>query len=129
MPQHEFLFLCQECKRPFSKILTVAEYEDGGIACPHCGSSKVEQPGSPFYSSQQSRSATQQNSIPPSQNDDSRERASSSATEEDDRARVLSNWEGEGGASGAERVESVEQKLEKPPPSFFPDNRPARRCA
>jgi putative FmdB family regulatory protein len=28
----------------------------------------------------------------------------SSASEEDDRARVLSNWEGEGGAPGAEKV-------------------------
>jgi DNA-directed RNA polymerase subunit RPC12/RpoP len=91
MPHHEFLFLCQDCKRQFSKVLTVAEHEEGSIACPHCGSSKVEQPGSPFYTSEKSRSSVQQNSIPPSHNEDSRERASSSASEEDDRARVLSD--------------------------------------
>jgi DNA-directed RNA polymerase subunit RPC12/RpoP len=103
MPHHEFLFLCQDCKRQFSKILTVAEYEEGSIACPHCGSSKVEQPGSPFYTSEKSRGSAQQNSIPPSQNDDSREKVNLSASEEDDRARVLSDWEGEGGASDAEK--------------------------
>jgi len=114
MPQHEFLFLCQDCKRPFSKILTVAEYEEGGIACPHCGSSKVDQPGSPFYTSEKSRSAAQQNSIPPSQNEDSRERASSSASEEDDRARVLSDWEGEGGASGTETTGAPDHRTAPP---------------
>src|SRR5438874_2880433 len=45
------------------------------------------------------------------QSDDSGQGTNSSASEEDDRARVLSDWEGEGGASGAEKVESVEQKL------------------
>ena len=45
--------------------------------------------------------------------DDSRERVSSSASEEDDRARALSDWEGEGGYSGAGKVESAEQKHEK----------------
>ena len=37
------------------------------------------------------------------QSDDSRERINSSASEEDERARALSDWEGEGGASGAKK--------------------------
>jgi putative FmdB family regulatory protein len=87
-------FFCHGCKRAFSKVLRQAKYEEGSIACPHCGSPKVEQQVSSnavnFKSSQ-------------SRNDASRETVNSSASEEDDRARVLSDWEGEGGASGAEK--------------------------
>ena len=93
MPRYEFL--CQDCKKPFSKILTLAECEKGKIVCPHCGSRKVEQQVSPVYA------VTSQKSQ--SQNEDSQERVNLSASEEDDRARVLSDWEGEGGASGAEK--------------------------
>jgi putative FmdB family regulatory protein len=91
MPQYDFV--CQDCKKPFSKILTVAEYDKGKIVCPKCGSRKIEQQVSPLYPVTSSRS----------QNEDSRERVNLSASEEDDRARVLSDWEGEGGASGAEK--------------------------
>jgi putative FmdB family regulatory protein len=45
MPQYNFL--CRACKREFSKILTIAEHEKGGIACPHCKSKDVEQDGQP----------------------------------------------------------------------------------
>jgi putative FmdB family regulatory protein len=90
MPQYDFV--CQDCKKPFSKILTVAEYEKGRIVCPKCGSRKVEQQASPFY-------AVTSQEIP-SQNRASRENVNLSASEEDDRARVLSDWEGEGGTSG-----------------------------
>jgi len=93
MPQYEFL--CQDCKKPFSKILTLTEYGKGKITCPRCGSRKVEQQTSPFYAVTSKKSH--------SQNDDSRERVNLSVSEEDDRARVLSDWEGEGGASGAEK--------------------------
>ncbi len=93
MPQYDFV--CQDCKKPFSKILTVAEYEKGKIVCLKCGSRKVEQQASPLYAVTSKKSQ--------SQNDDSRERVNLSASEEDDRARVLSDWEGEGGASGAEK--------------------------
>jgi putative FmdB family regulatory protein len=47
MPQYEFL--CLACKKKFSLILTVAEYEKGKITCPKCGSSKVEQQWAAFF--------------------------------------------------------------------------------
>ena len=34
MPQYNFL--CRACKKEFSKIVTLLEYEKGGIVCPHC---------------------------------------------------------------------------------------------
>jgi putative FmdB family regulatory protein len=34
MPQYNFL--CQACKKEFSKILTLSEHEKGKIVCPHC---------------------------------------------------------------------------------------------
>jgi putative FmdB family regulatory protein len=45
----EYSFFCQACEKTFSKFLTLAEYEKGGIACPHCGSTKVEQRWAAFY--------------------------------------------------------------------------------
>ncbi len=47
MPRHEYF--CHACKKPFSKTLTPAEYEEGGVVCPHCGSEEVEEPRSAFY--------------------------------------------------------------------------------
>ena len=91
MPHYEFL--CHGCKKAFSKILEQAEYQEGSITCPHCGSRKLEV--SPLYTVTSKKSR--------SQNDDSRERVNLSASEEDDRARVLSDWEGEGGAPGAKK--------------------------
>jgi putative FmdB family regulatory protein len=41
MPHYEFF--CHACKKTFSKILALVDYEEGGIVCPHCGSHKVEQ--------------------------------------------------------------------------------------
>ena len=93
MPHHDVY--CHACKKTFSKVLTLTEYEEGKIMCPHCGSRKVEQQVSPFYAVTSKKSR--------SQNDDSRERVNLSASEEDDRARVLSDWESEGGASRAEK--------------------------
>ena len=34
MPQ--YTFLCRARNKEFSKILTISEYEKGGIVCPHC---------------------------------------------------------------------------------------------
>jgi putative FmdB family regulatory protein len=45
----EYSFFCQACGKQFSKVLTLAEYEKGGIACPHCRSKKVEQRWAAFY--------------------------------------------------------------------------------
>ena len=41
MPHYEFF--CQECKKLFDKILSLVDYEEGEVLCPHCGSKKVEQ--------------------------------------------------------------------------------------
>lgn len=38
-----YIFLCQECKKEFTKILRISELEKGGVKCPHCDSEKVEQ--------------------------------------------------------------------------------------
>jgi putative FmdB family regulatory protein len=47
MPHYEYF--CNACKKTFSKVLTLAEYEEGKVLCPHCGSHKVEQSWSVFY--------------------------------------------------------------------------------
>ncbi len=38
MPHDEYL--CHACKKTFSKVLTLAEYEECEVVCPHCGSDK-----------------------------------------------------------------------------------------
>jgi putative FmdB family regulatory protein len=47
MPRYEFF--CQQCQKEFSKTLTITEYEKGNIACPNCGSKKVDQEPSAFF--------------------------------------------------------------------------------
>lgn len=47
MPQYNFV--CQACQKEFSRIMSISEYEKGGITCPHCGSDKVEQRWAAFY--------------------------------------------------------------------------------
>jgi len=46
MPQYEYF--CHVCRRAFSKVLTLSEYEEGNVVCPHCGSEEVEQRWAPF---------------------------------------------------------------------------------
>jgi len=46
MPHYEFF--CHACKKLFSKILSLVEYEKGKVVCPHCGSKNVEQRWSAF---------------------------------------------------------------------------------
>jgi len=46
MPNYEFF--CNACKKTFSKTLTLVDYEEGRVVCPHCGSPKVEQCWSVF---------------------------------------------------------------------------------
>jgi DNA-directed RNA polymerase subunit RPC12/RpoP len=41
VPQYDFL--CQSCKRLFTKNLTLPEYEQTVINCPYCGTDDVEQ--------------------------------------------------------------------------------------
>jgi len=113
MPHYEFF--CKACMKTFSKVLTFTEYEESKIMCPHCGSREVEQQVSPFsVTSKKSQSSAQENAIPPSQNEDSWDRVNLSASEEDDRARVLSDWESEGGASRPEKQadNAAEEKSE-----------------
>ena len=46
MPEYEFL--CNDCKKKFSKTLTVARHDKEKITCPHCASKNVEQRWSAF---------------------------------------------------------------------------------
>ena len=47
MPQYNYF--CRACKKEFSKILTVSEYEKGKIVCPHCKSKDVKRRWAAFY--------------------------------------------------------------------------------
>jgi putative FmdB family regulatory protein len=47
MPQYSFL--CRACNKQFSKTLTISEYEESGIVCPHCHNKDVEQLWAAFY--------------------------------------------------------------------------------
>ena len=46
MPHCEFF--CHNCKRLFSKMLSLVDCEEGEVSCPHCGSKEVEQRWSAF---------------------------------------------------------------------------------
>ena len=41
MPRYEFV--CHNCKKLFSKILSLVDYGEGEVLCPHCRSKEVEQ--------------------------------------------------------------------------------------
>jgi putative FmdB family regulatory protein len=41
MPRYEFF--CLNCKKLFSRVLSLLDYEEGEVLCPHCGSKEVEQ--------------------------------------------------------------------------------------
>ena len=43
------IFSVGPARKEFSKVLTLAEYEKGGIVCPHCKSKDVEQRWAAFY--------------------------------------------------------------------------------
>lgn len=55
MPHYEFI--CKACNKTFSKMLTVAKHEQEKVACPHCGSKKVEQCWVEFYAVTAKKSA------------------------------------------------------------------------
>jgi putative FmdB family regulatory protein len=38
-----YVFICQECKKEFEKVMHMDELEKEKPACPNCGSRKVEQ--------------------------------------------------------------------------------------
>ena len=41
MPRYEFF--CHNCTKLFSKILSLVDYEEGEVICPHCGNKNIEQ--------------------------------------------------------------------------------------
>jgi putative FmdB family regulatory protein len=41
MPTYEFV--CEKCKKPFSLILKISDYEKRKFSCPKCKSKKVKQ--------------------------------------------------------------------------------------
>lgn len=47
MPCYEYI--CKDCKKTFTLIITLEEYEKGRIACPKCKSKKVEQKPAAFF--------------------------------------------------------------------------------
>jgi putative FmdB family regulatory protein len=47
MPRYEFY--CEDCKKPFEVIITLAEYEKGVIKCPTCGKKHVHQEAAAFF--------------------------------------------------------------------------------
>jgi putative FmdB family regulatory protein len=46
MPHYEFF--CHECKKHFAKVLSLVDWEESEVVCPHCGSKDVEQRWSAF---------------------------------------------------------------------------------
>jgi len=46
IPQYQFY--CPDCRKEFTQVLTLAEYEKGKFKCPKCGSTKVEQQWAAF---------------------------------------------------------------------------------
>ena len=46
MPHYEFL--CQSCRKKFSVVLTLEEYDKRKVKCPKCGSTRVEQQWAAF---------------------------------------------------------------------------------
>ena len=55
MPHYDFY--CRACKKSFSKILRLTDYEERDVVCPHCGSKEVEQRWSAFYAITSKKSA------------------------------------------------------------------------
>jgi hypothetical protein len=55
MPCCEFFHL--NCKKLFSRILSLLDYEEGEVLCPHCGSKEVERCRSAFSAIASKKSA------------------------------------------------------------------------
>jgi putative FmdB family regulatory protein len=41
MPTYEFK--CEKCKKKFTKVMTISEYEQKKMRCPKCKSTRVKQ--------------------------------------------------------------------------------------
>ena len=46
MPNYEYF--CLDCQTHFHKTLSLVDYEEGDVVCPHCHSKNVEQRWSAF---------------------------------------------------------------------------------
>ena len=55
MPRYELF--CLNGKKLFSRILSLVDYEEGEVLCPHCGSNEVEQGRSAFSAITSKKSA------------------------------------------------------------------------
>jgi putative FmdB family regulatory protein len=55
MPHYEFF--CHACKKSFSKVSSLVDYEEGEVFCPHCASKEVEQCWSAFSAVTSKKSA------------------------------------------------------------------------
>lgn len=47
MPSYEYV--CQECKKTFTQIMTISEHEKAKPICPKCKSKKVQQKMAAFF--------------------------------------------------------------------------------
>jgi putative regulatory protein, FmdB family len=54
MPQYSFV--CQDCKKTLTLFMHIADLEKGGIKCPECGSTRVEQKLEPFFANTSKKS-------------------------------------------------------------------------
>ena len=55
MPRYEFF--CHNCQKIFSRVLSLIDYEEGDLLCPHCGSKEVERCRSAFTAITSKKSA------------------------------------------------------------------------
>jgi putative FmdB family regulatory protein len=44
-----YTFFCKDCKKSFTTIMTLAEYDKGKFTCPKCKGRKVQQQAAAFY--------------------------------------------------------------------------------
>jgi putative FmdB family regulatory protein len=47
MPVYDYI--CNDCKKSFEMVLTLAEHDKERISCPQCGSKNVEQQAAAFF--------------------------------------------------------------------------------
>jgi putative FmdB family regulatory protein len=48
-PMPVYDYICNDCKKSFETVLTLAEHDKERISCPHCGSKNVEQEAAAFF--------------------------------------------------------------------------------
>ena len=48
-PMPVYDYICNDCKKSFETVLTLAEHDKERISCPHCRSKNVEQEAAAFF--------------------------------------------------------------------------------